>query len=397
MEVLIQRFYEKYAEVSTTFIRNFMDQVDWHNRFIGISGSRGVGKTTLLMQYLKLNFKPDHKILYASLDHFYFSDNRLYDLANDFYKRGGEILALDEVHRYPSWSTELKNIYDDFPGLRVIFTGSSLLQLRQGTADLSRRAVMYEMPGLSFREFLHIETGKEIPLLSLEELVTNHVEIAIGMISGFRPLAYFADYLQYGHYPFYLENKLSFHRKLNEIIQVVLEIDIPQYENLPAATVILLKKLLQVLSGSVPFKPNMQSLSQRTGISVNTLKNYLVYMENARLISSLHGPEWGLNRLSKADKLYLHDTNLMYALAGPQQDIGNVRETFFMTQVSERYSVSSAQKTDFFVAGKYYFEVGGKSKSKKQMNNLENGYVVRDGIEVGHEKFIPLWLFGLLY
>jgi len=397
MEILIQRFYEKYAEVSTKIIRNFMHQVDWSNRFIGIKGSRGVGKTTLLMQYIKLHFVPDHKVLYASLDHFYFSDNRLYDLANDFYKKGGELLALDEVHRYPTWSTELKNIYDDFPGLRVIFTGSSLLQLRRATADLSRRAVMYEMPGLSFREYLNIETGREIQPLTLEELITHHVELAIGLISGLKPLAYFSGYLEYGHYPFYLENKSSFHQKLNEIIQVVLEIDIPQYENLPAANIILLKKLLQVVSGSVPFKPNIQSLSQRTGISVNTLKNYLVYLEDARLISSLHAPDWGLNRLSKPDKLYLHDTNMMVALAGNQQDTGNVRETFFMNQVSEKYPVSSAKETDFLVAEKYFFELGGKSKSKKQVRQLENAFVVKDGIEIGSGNVIPLWLFGLLY
>jgi predicted AAA+ superfamily ATPase len=397
MEILIQRFYEKYAEINTKIIRDFIHEVDWTNRFIGIKGGRGVGKTTLLLQYLKQNYPLDNRILYASLDHFFFSDNRLYDLANDFYKKGGELMVLDEVHRFPSWSVELKNIYDDFSGLKIVFTGSSLLHLSKATADLSRRVVMYEMPGLSLREFIFWETGLKIPDIKLDDLVKNHVAIALEIIPNLKPLVYFNNFLNYGHYPFYLENKSAFHQKLNEIIQVVLEIDIPQYENLPSANIVLLKKLLQVLSGSVPFKPNIQSISQRTGISVNTLKNYLTYLGNARIISSLYPSGWGLSRLSKPDKLYLHDTNMMVALTGNQQNPGNLRETFFMNQVSKKYHVSSVKETDFLVEDKYYFELGGKSKSKKQIQNLENAYVVMDDIEIGNDRIIPLWLFGLLY
>jgi uncharacterized protein len=397
MELLIQRFYEKYAQVDTKIIREFMHQVDWSNRFVGIKGGRGVGKTTLLLQYIRQNYELGNKVLYASLDHFYFSDNRLYDLANDFYKKGGELLVLDEVHRYPTWSTELKNIYDDFPGLKVIFTGSSLLHLQKATADLSRRAVMYSMPGLSLREFISIETGENLQVIKLEDLLRDHVGIAAGIIPKLKPLVYFDAYLNYGYYPFYLENKSAFHQKLNEIIQVVLDVDIPQYENLPSANIKILKKLLQVLAGSSPFKPNMQSISQRTGISVNTLKSYLAYLNNAQMISLLNTPEYGLSRLSKPEKIYLHNTNMMFSLAGDQWNKGNVRETYFLNQVSEKYPVYSSKETDFLVYEKYSFELGGKSKSKKQIKNLENAFVVKDGIEIGYGNIIPLWLFGFLY
>jgi uncharacterized protein len=397
METLVQRFYEKYAETDTAKIRDFINEIDWNCRFIGIKGGRGVGKTTLLLQFIRQNFKPDNRVLYASLDSFYFSNNRLYDLANIFYKKGGELLVLDEVHRYQNWSVELKNIYDDFSGLKVIFTGSSLLQLSKSKADLSRRAVMYEMPGLSFREFIDFETNIDIPVVKLEDLIKNHIEIASGIIPKFKPLAFFDDYLNYGYYPFYLEGKSVFHRKLQEIIQTVLEIDIPQYENLPVSNIRILKKILQLISGSVPFKPNLQSLSQRSGISINTLKNYLSFLSDARLILFLNSPEFGLNRLSKPDKIYLNDPNMMYAMAGNQWEKGNVRETFFFNQVGWKHTINFAKDSDFLVDEKFIFEIGGKSKSKKQIRDFQNAYIVKDGIEIGNDNIIPLWLFGLLY
>ena len=397
MEVLIQRFYEKYAQVSTKIIREYIHRIDWSNRLIGIKGSRGVGKTTMLLQYLRQNFKPDPKILYVSLDHFYFADNRLYDLANDFYKKGGELLVLDEVHRYPTWSGEIKNIYDDFNHLKVIFTGSSLLQLHKATADLSRRAVMYSMPGLSLREYISIETGLTLPIIHLDDLVNNHVEIAVELIGKIKPLAHFDGYLHHGYYPFYLENKLVFHQKLSEIIQTILEVDIPQFENMPSSNIIYLKKLLQVIAGSVPFKPNLQAICQRTGISINTLKNYLWYMYNAQLINLLNVPEKGLNSLNKPEKIFLQNTNMMYSLAGDKWDRGSIRETFFMNQLSGLYRVNAPKQTDFLVEDKYYFEVGGKNKTQKQIKQLENAYLVKDDIEVGNDNTIPLWLFGFLY
>ncbi|RKX19465.1 MAG: AAA family ATPase, partial [Candidatus Zixiibacteriota bacterium] len=283
METLRQKFYNKYGLVQTNTIRNFINTIDWSNRFIGIKGSRGVGKTTLILQYLKQNYASDNSVLYVSLDDFYFAENRLYYLADDFYKKGGKLLAIDEVHRYPDWAVELKNIYDDMPDLRVIFTGSSLLHLQKAKADLSRRAIMYKMPGLSFREFLSFETGITFKSYSLAEILKNHIEISMDIVNKIRPLAHFDNYLHYGYYPFYLENLNSFQSKLTSIILTILEVDIPQFALIQTANIIYLKKLLAVISNSVPFKPNMKALSERTGISLNTMKSYLKLLNDTEL------------------------------------------------------------------------------------------------------------------
>ena len=397
MDLLVQRFYEKYAQTRIETIRDFENKVDWKNRIIGLKGSRGVGKTTLLFQHLKKNYKPTHRVLYASLDHFWFAENRLYHLADNFYKKGGEILFLDEVHRYPDWSVELKNIYDDFSNLKIVFTGSSLLHLDKSRADLSRRAVLYEMPGLSFREYLNFETKNNFSSFTLEEILTNHVEIAISILEKIKPLAFFQNYLQYGYYPFYLENIKSFHQKLNEGILTVLEVDIPQFETIQTSHILLLKRLLQIISSSVPFKPNLQSVSQRTDISINTLKKYLYLLDKANIISLLHTDSKGLSNLSKPEKIFLQNTNLMYNLAGETQNIGNLRETFFLTNLREIAKVEAAKTADFFINEKYTFEIGGKGKKQKQIKNIPDSYVVKDEIETGNNNIIPLWLFGFLY
>lgn len=397
MDLLVQRFYEKYAQTNCETIRDFEKKVDWNNRVIGLKGSRGVGKTTLLFQHIKKNFKPTHKVLYASLDHFWFAENRLYHFADNFYKKGGEILFLDEVHRYPDWSVELKNIYDDFSKLKIVFTGSSLLHLDKSRADLSRRAVLYEMPGLSFREFLNFETKNNFSSFTLEEILNNHVEIAISVLEKIKPLAFFQNYLQYGYYPFYLENIKSFHQKLNEGILTVLEVDIPQFETIQTSHILLLKRLLQIVSSSVPFKPNLQSISQRSGISINTLKKYLYLLDRANIISLLYSDSKGLSNLSKPEKIFLQNTNLMYNLAGETQNTGNLRETFFLTNLKEVGKTEAAKKGDFFVNDKYTFEIGGKWKQQKQIKNIPDSFIVKDEIETGSTNIIPLWLFGFLY
>lgn len=397
MENLIRRFYEKYAQINTELVRDFMNQVDWSNRFIGIKGSRGVGKTTMLLQYIKLNYEPNDKVLYASLDNLYFTENRLYDLADTFYKKGGELLVLDEVHRYPAWSIELKNIYDDFPELKVIITGSSLLQITKAKADLSRRVVMYEMPGLSFREFLQFEKIASFPVVSVDDIFENHVQLAIGISAKIRPLEHLRKYLSYGYYPFYRENVSAFHQKLHETIQVTLEIDIPQYEQVQTSNIIYLRKLLQVISGSVPFKPNLNSVSQRTGISLNTMKQYLRYLSDANLLSLLYVPEKGINSLNKPEKIYLQNTNLMYSLADRNVEIGHIRETFFMSQVQPVSKINATTQADFLVNGKYLVEIGGKSKQQHQIAGAAHGFIVKDDIEIGNDNIIPLWLFGFLY
>jgi predicted AAA+ superfamily ATPase len=397
MEQLIQRFYEKYAQTNVKSIRGFAATIDWSNRLIGIKGSRGVGKTTLLLQYIKKNFKPDNKVLYVSLDHFWFAENKLYNLADSFYKRGGELLVLDEVHRYPDWAVEIKNIYDDFSGLKIVFTGSSLLQIEKARGDLSRRAVTYQMPGLSFREFINFQTNYNFPAFTLDEIVKNHIEIAVSVIDKIKPLELLPNYLNYGYYPFYLENTASFHQKLNEAILTVMEIDIPQFEAIQTSNIILLKRLLQVIATSVPFKPNMQAVSQRTGISLNTLKNYLQYLNNAKIITLLYASTKGLNSLGKPEKIYLQNPNLIYNLGENAQNTGNLRETFFMMNLNEKNKVESSQTADFLIDNKYTFEIGGRNKGQKQIKDIPDSFIVKDDIIVGNDNIIPLWLFGFLY
>ena len=397
MENLFQKFYEKYNETDMVFIRNHIRQFDWSNRLIGIKGSRGVGKTTMLLQHIKSEFTPGEKVIYVSMDDFYFLDNRLYDFAANFYRKGGEWIVMDEVHRYPDWSVEIKNLYDDFPKLKMIFTGSSMLQLKKARADLSRRAIMYELPGLSFREFLEFETKQRFQSYSLDDILANHVQIAMEITSGIRPLAFFGNYLNYGFYPFYMENRQSFHSKLSEVISTVIEIDIPQFENLMSSNLIFLKKLLKIISGSVPFKPNMNSVSERTGISLNTMKSYLINLRDANLVSLLYTPEKSLNELSKPEKIYLQNTNLMYNLASENTNTGNLRETFFYNQVSAVHKVHMSDYADFMVDEKYHFETGGKNKTRKQIKGKQKSWIVKDDIEIGSSNIIPLWLFGFLY
>jgi predicted AAA+ superfamily ATPase len=396
MEKLVSQFYEKYAAVQTHQVRSYIDAIDWENRFIGIKGSRGVGKTTLLLQYIRLNFKPDKRVLYVSLDNLYFLENNLYDLVSEFYKKGGEFIAIDEVHKYVNWAIEIKNIYDDMPNLRLVFTGSSLLHIHQAKADLSRRVVLYDMPGLSFREYLQFETKIKLNPYTLEQIINHHVEVAIEISQKVKPLHYFSDYLHHGYYPFYLENKKSFHQKLGEILLTVLEVDIPRYALIQTANIIMLKKMMMVISSSVPFKPNMNSISERTGISLNTMKNYLKLLSDAQLLHLLFVENRGINSLGKPEKIYLQNSNLMYNLI-QDAEVGNVRETFFFNQVSQSNSVVATANVDFKVANQYFFEVGGKNKKQKQINDSPNSYIVKDGIEIGGDLNIPLWLFGFLY
>lgn len=397
MEVLKQKFYNKYALTQISNVRSFINSIDWTNRFIGIKGSRGIGKTTLILQYLKMNYKTDNKVLYVSLDDLYFVENSLYSLADDFHKKGGELLAIDEVHRYSNWAIELKNIYDDMPNLKVIFTGSSLLHLQKAKADLSRRAVMYDMPGLSLREFLIFETGKTFKVYSLSEILDNHIEIAIEIITQLKPLAYFDKYLNYGYYPFYKENLKSFHSKLDSTVLTVLEVDIPQFALIQTGNIIYLKKLLAIISNSVPFKPNLKSLSERTGISLNTMKIYLKLLNDADLLQMLYVQDKGINSLNKPEKIYLNNPNLMNNRGDRNVNIGNLRETFFYNQVKINNIVNAAKQTDFIVNNKYTFEIGGKNKKQKQIEGIGNAYVVKDNLEIGSDNIIPLWIFGFMY
>ncbi len=399
MERLFLKFYNKVDAISAQdYVRNFVDEIDWTNRLIGLKGARGVGKTTLLLQYIKRNLPiTSTETLYVSLDDVYFSENKLVDFVEQFVANGGTYLFLDEVHRYANWAQEIKNIYDDYAELKVVFTGSSLLHLQKANADLSRRAVMYRMKGLSFREFLYLEKRLTLPTIPLEDLLTNHTVLAREITQQVKILPLFKAYLNYGYYPYFIENKKSYHQKLMETIHLILEVDIPQFEQLSIGSIDKMKQLLHILSYSVPFKPNIQKISERMGVTRNTLKQYLNYLRDTEVISALYRDTRGIGLLQKPEKIFLGNTNILYAFEGEKANVGNVRESFFINQVGAYETLDYSEKGDFMVNQEYVFEVGGKSKKDVQLKAIKNGYYAIDDTEVGFKNKIPLWMFGLLY
>ncbi len=389
MRTLYQKFETLLQSTTTDFKRYLYDKVAWESRMIGIIGARGVGKTTMILQHIKENLD-SKKALYVSADDLYFSENRLFDLADDFYKNAGENLFIDEIHKYPDWSRELKNIYDSFPTLKVVFTGSSILDILKGSADLSRRAIIYKLHGLSFREYLKLFHNYDAEVYSLGQIINN--DVRLGNIQ--HPLPLFNDYLKRGHYPFGLENEMSI--RLGQIIIQTLESDIPQYANLNAGTGRKLKRLLSIIAESVPFKPNFTKISEMIGVSRNSLDDYFSYMEKAGLIEQLRNETSGIRGLGKVDKVYLNNTNIIFNLAGENPNVGNLRETFFLSQMRVKNKVVSSKKADF-VIGPYTFEIGGKNKQQSQIEKDGKSFVVKDEIEYGYRNVIPLWAFGMNY
>lgn len=389
MRTLYQTYETLLQNTTTGFKRYLYNEIKWDNRMIGIIGARGVGKTTMILQYIKENL--DHKkALYVSADDMYFSENRLVDLADEFYKSAGEYLFIDEIHKYANWSRELKNIYDSFPSLQIVFTGSSVLDIPKGSADLSRRAIVYKLYGLSFREFLQIFHNYQTEVYSLKQIINNEVKLK----DIIHPLPLFDDYLKRGYYPFGLENDMNI--RLGQIIVHTLETDIPQYANLNVGTSRKLKKLLSIIAESVPFKPNFSKISEMIGVSRNSLDDYFSYMDNAGLISQLRNETSGIRGLGKVDKIYLDNTNIIYNLAGEKSNAGNIRETFFLNQMRVRNEVTSSKKADFSI-DESTFEIGGKNKQQKQIEKVRKSYVVKDNIEFGYQNVIPLWAFGFNY
>lgn len=398
MDDLFEKYQKKIQNTSTLFVRSFIDDINWDARLIGIKGARGVGKTTLLLQYMKLNFSNElEKSLYVSLDSVAFTNRNLVDLADQFVKKGGRYLFLDEVHKYANWAQELKNIYDDYPELKVVFTGSSLLEILNSRADLSRRALIYHMQGLSFREYLSLETGKSFERLSLEQLLEHHLSAASLINAQIKPFQYFETYLKQGYYPYYKEQPENYAQRLEEIINMMLEIELPLLRGVDLGYIHKVKQLLAIISESVPFIPNVSNLSAKMGINRSTLMNYLHYLAEIGLTTNLYKEAKGNSKLQKPSKIYLENTNLMYVLSPSKTNAGNVRETFFANQLGDKHLLSFHETADFFVDQTYSFEIGGKDKSGKQINNLKNAFIVSDDIEYGYQNKIPLWLFGFLY
>ena len=389
MEQLYEFFTRKLKSTPTDFLRYKYNQIKWQGRFWGLVGPRGVGKSTMLLQYIKLHLNIKDT-LYVSADQLYFSEHKLVELADHFVKMGGKHLFIDEIHKYEGWSRELKQIYDSYDDLQVVISGSSILDIYKGLADLSRRVPIYHMQGLSFREYLYLFHRIEVPVYALEDILAHKA-----VIPGVEhPLPLFQDYLRRGYYPFGKDEE--FEMELLQVITQTMEVDIPQHLLANISLGRKLKSLLLVVAKSVPFKPVMQRLADATGISRNDIPSYLIYMERAGMIAQLRDATGGLRGLGKVEKLYLDNTNLIYALSPDKADFGNVRETFFMNQTRVANEVISSPISDFEIDGKT-FEIGGRKKGQKQIQNAAEGYIVKDDLENGYANTIPLWAFGLNY
>ena len=389
MEQLNERYRSLLQEADTSFVRYLHDKVNWKARMVVIVGERGVGKTTMLFQHIKLHNDPDNT-LFVSADDLYFADNRLYDLASMFYKNGGLHLYIDEIHKYPEWSKELKMMYDSFPKLQIVFTGSSILDIYKGTDDLSRRALVYVMHGLSFREYLNFAKGYDFPAYNLGQILAGKVQLP-GID---HPLPLFKEYLTNGYYPFF--NDVEYLQRLKSILNVTLETDIPIYAKMNVSTARKLKQLLFIISQSVPFKPNYSKIADMMGSNRNQLGDFMVYLEKAGMVMQLRNQPSGIRELGKVEKVYLGNTNLIYAIADNRPDIGNLRETFFLSQLKVNHAVTASNRADFVVDG-HTFETGGQNKKRKQIAGLNDAYIVKDDIEYAYQNTIPLWAFGFNY
>lgn len=380
---------EELERTPTEFHRYIYDKIPWEDRMIGLVGPRGVGKSTLVKQRI-LNQEDHSRWLYVSADHVWFADHKLVELADIWRKQGGMYLVVDEIHRYPGWSQELKQIYDGCPSMHIVFTGSSVLDIHKGVADLSRRALMFHIQGLSFREYLEMFKSIKFPVYSLDEIVGHKVNLPM----DFHPLPYFNEYLRKGYFPF--SQLPGYDIRLQQVITQTIEVDIPQYAGMNVGTARKLKRLMSIISTMVPFKPNLSSLATELSVSRNDLPDYLYYLEMAGMIGQLRDDTGGIRGLGKVEKVYLDNTNLMYALSGDRANVGTIRETFFYNQMRVNYDVISSKITDFKI-NDYIFEVGGHGKGIRQLDGNPNGFVVRDDIEFGHGPIVPLWEFGLSY
>lgn len=404
----LQVFFEEQntllQKVDTAKKRYLFSKIDWNLKNIGILGQRGVGKTTLMLQYIKENFLNSTKVLYLSLDTPYMQSNSLYEFAKQFWQIGGERLFLDEVHKYEGWSTHIKNIYDTLD-LKVVFSGSSILQISKQNSDLSRRSIIYTLENLSFREYLELLDIYKLSPFSIEDILKNHIQIANEISKNIKPLMHFKEYIQYGAYPFILEDKSTYHQKIIQIINLILESDLPYIYHTDASQVVKLKKLLFMLAISVPFVPNITELARSINISRPKVYDYLEYLESSKIINSIRNKDKGYNLLAKPEKLFMQNTNISYAIT-KTADIGSARETFFVNQIKNSFcsedkliddTIFSAKSGDFLIDSKYIFEIGGKNKSFSQIKGKEDSFVAADDIEIGFGNKIPIWIFGFLY
>ena len=378
--------------------RSLMGSINWNARLIAIRGARGVGKTTMLLQHIKKTYGTNpHEALYASMDHLYFTRHSLLELAEEFHKHGGRCLCLDEVHKYDGWSREIKNIYDGFPDLRIVFTGSSLLNILNAEADLSRRCVSYDMQGLSFREYLLFKERLSLPVIPLDDVLHRPLEASEAVMAACRPLKHFVPYLKEGYYPFFLEPDIDYLTQVQKVVNLILEIELPQLGNVDIANVRKLRSLLSVVSSGVPFAVDISKMAQMSELNRNTIVGYLSHLHRAGLLNLLYSDTHSLKRMQKPDKIYMENGNLLYALSLSGVEAGTLCETFFVNQLSYRHQVEYSKQGDFLLDGTYTVEVGGQNKDGRQIAGVENAFIAADNIEYALGNKIPLWLFGFLY
>lgn len=387
-QILVEYMSIQLAQVRQDFHRYLYDRLNWEARMVAILGARGVGKSTMVLQYIREH--QEIKSLYVSADHTYFTLHTLTDVADSFSRDGGQLLVIDEIHKYPGWSKELKQIYDTHPDMRVIFTGSSVLDITEGISDLSRRVLNYVLYGLSYREYLELFHGIRARAFSLEEILSGKVEVQ-GLM---HPLQYFENYLYSGYYPFSIEG--DFEQRMQNVIIKTVESDIAQYADLKAVTARKLRKLLAVVSKVAPFKPNADNLSSEIGVSRNSIADYLILLEKAQMIGQLRDDTGGMRGLGKVEKIYVDNPSLTAVLSAGEPNVGNLRETFFFNQMRVNNDVLSSRSSDFNIGGRI-FEIGGRKKGKKQIEGIENGYIVKDDVEYAWGNVIPLWMFGMNY
>ena len=398
METILRYSKLKLSKTSLGFTRYLLNEIAWDDQLIGIKGARGVGKTTLMLQRFKFAYGNSDEALYVSLDNFYFTKNRLFDFAEKFYLNGGRVLFLDEVHRYPTWSVEIKNLYDLYDDLKIVFSGSSALELHKADGDLSRRAAMYDLHELSFREYLELSGIKKLDKLSMDEILANHMDLATEIIKDISIMPHFKKYLKEGVYPFFKTTKGRYNERLSSTINVIIESDLQIIEGISFQTAFKLRQLVAVLADSVPFKVNISDLSRKIGLSRDLLLRLLSALDRASLIKGVQLEGSSVGVFTKPDKIYMHNTSLLYALySGKEGFSGTVRETFFVNQLKKDHRVKSVKKGDFIVDRTYVFEIGGRNKSFDQIAEIDNSYIAADDLEVGYGNKIPLWLFGLMY
>jgi uncharacterized protein len=396
MEKLYELHESYLRKTKLHFIRYLIDDINWEGKLIAIKGPKGVGKTTMMLQYIKKHCV-NKKALYVSMDSIVAKPYRIFDIAEYHVNKGGKHLFIDEIHKYADWSSEIKTIYDLYPDLHVVFSGSSILQIYKSFADLSRRAVSYNMEGLSFREYLAIETGVVIQKITLQNILKNHITIAEKIIGSIDVFKHFENYLQYGYYPFYIESTKDFNQKLEQVINNSLDVDLPFLLEINVHNIFKIKKLLYILATQLPFQPNITKLAGSLELNRNTLNNYLYYLAECKLITLLLDAGKSYSSLSKPEKIFMQNTNLIYAINGTVVNKGTIRELFFLNQISAKHTVHYSTKGDFMIDNTYTFEVGGAQKSFSQIADLDNSYLAIDDVQIGTRNKIPLWLFGMLY